>query len=438
METMKRGSKRGKRGLVLPVIAAIAICLALLGLGVLRLGFGSRLMATRTMAGVTARAAADAGITRALFEINNHFIVGPGWDGTLPSDSVDLSNSTATCNYTTQHFSLAHPVTGEDYWLITSIGKLGTQQKTVYATLGVRNENDIGLRVTGTIDLKSDTLTDGYDSSLGAYTEPPDYTNSHRNVKIGTSSIADNAIWLHQNTKVTGPLLVGIGGDVYEVIQETPQGGSITGPWLNMWELWPDDPIIIPDCGGNLGDLSDLTVPIGQIGQVTYRKYQNINIPTGAILNILGTVYIHVTGDLTIHNGAELHINGFPQDPLSWSSVQIYLNGDLTVNNGGLINNSTEKPRNFRLFGIGTSIEGENWWIYNSGNYFGVYHGENANIRTFATAEFYGAISGRNFILFNGGRIHYDQDLANEIESDIGFGIDRMWEKSDFVVATGP
>jgi Tfp pilus assembly protein PilX len=116
MKTMKRDSKTSKRGLVLPLIAAIALCLAILGIGVLQLGFGSRLMATRTMAGVSARAAADAGITRALYEMNQHFIVGQGWDHTLPSGNVDLGNSNATCSYTVQGPFLEMV---EPYWLIT-------------------------------------------------------------------------------------------------------------------------------------------------------------------------------------------------------------------------------------------------------------------------------------------------------------------------------
>ena len=79
-----------------------------------------------------------------------------------------------------------------------------------------------------------------------------------------------------------------------------------------------------------------------------------------------------------------------------------------------------------------------------SGTLFGVAvdirdcYGPNANIRTYAVAEFYGAVSGHEFTLFNGGRLHYDRALSGLIGYDTGFGIDRLWEKSDFVVAAGP
>jgi hypothetical protein len=105
---------KSKNGLALVIIAAIALCLALLGLAMLRLGYGSRIMAARTIADISSRAAADAGITRALYEMNRHFIIGSGWDGTLPSaENVTLGNSNAIYNYKTQHFPI------DNYVLVT-------------------------------------------------------------------------------------------------------------------------------------------------------------------------------------------------------------------------------------------------------------------------------------------------------------------------------
>jgi len=452
--------KRNKSGLVLPVVAAIALCLALLGLGVLQLGFGSRLMSTRTMGGVSARAAADAGVTRALYEMNALFDSASGWGSPLPPDVVDqpLNNSNATYSYrilprTSEPYLYVQPLTGETirYRVIESTGELGTQQKTVYATIGIRNLFDYGLIVTDTIDLKSDTLVDGYDTNLGPYTDPPDYTNSHNYIRIGTTSIADNAIWLHQNTQVTGDILAGIGGDIYEVIEETPAGGSITGPWYNLPEPWYFQPIIIPEepfiPASSIGESTpwdgtgSYRIPEVVTGETTYFQFDNIDVPTGRRLIFLGPVVIVVNQNLELDNAANLFVGEpdatMPNYGLS-SSVTIYLNGNLLVRNGGNINNLSRIPLNFQLFGTGTNPGGEDWEIRNSGDYYGIYYGPNANIRTYAVAEFFGAVSGHEFILFNGGRLHYDRALSNIIGYDTGFGIDRLWEKSEFVVATGP
>jgi len=434
MKTMKRNSKQSRRGLVLPLIAAIALCLALLGIGILQLGFGSRLMATRTMSGVSARAAADAGITRALYEMNNLFIMGSNPLALVPPPDVSdqpLNNSNATYSY-----KVRGPYTEllEPYWTIESIGKLGTQQKTVYATLGVRNMLDYGLIVTDSIDLKSNVLVDGYDSRLGPYS----VTNSHGYIRIGSTSIADKSIWLGSLTRVTGDVLAGIGGDVYEVITN-PSRDAITGPWYNLPEPWSFEPITITVPGSipNLGNIRQVdfvgpSITLGVPGTHTYYRYNNINVPTGRSLIFVGDVEIHITGDLDLNNTAAIFV-GDPLNPTVPARAVIYLDGDLGVANGAAINNLSRVPHNFRLFGTGPPPQ--NWDIRNSGDYYGVYYGPNANIHTYATAQFYGSVSGHEFVLNSDGGLHYDYDLSNLTEYDTGFGIDRLWEKSDFITA---
>ena len=443
METMNRDSKAIKRGLVLPVIAAIALCLALLGLGMLQLGFGSRLMATRTMAGVSARAAADAGITRALYEMNAMFNPDLGWQSPLPLDVVDQSlvNSNATFSYKILPRSLdpyiyVHPVTGESlsYRVIESVGELGSQQKTVYAVLGMRNMFDYGLIVTDSIKLLNNNLVDGYDTNLGPYTVLPPYTNSHKYIRIGTTSIADKSIWLGQDTVITGDILAGIGGNVYDVITN-PSGNAITGPWYNLPEPWYFEPITITVPEGPPSPPLNFVGPsitLGTPGNITYYRYNNIDVPNARSLIFAGHVELHITGDLLLKNSAALIVGDLLVDPAA--SVIIYLDGNLDVAASGAINNLSRIPRNFRLFGTGQPYQ--NWNIKNSGDYYGVYYGPNANIHTFAAAQFYGSVSGHEFVMnSSGAALHYDHALSGLIGYDTGFGIDRLWEKSEFVTA---
>jgi len=415
--------KTVKRGYVLLVVLVIGLVIAILGSAILRMGLGGRSVSAISSDSIIARIAADAGITRAIYEMNAHFTIADGWDGYLPQvTDLSLDNTNATCSYTVQEM--------DDYWLVKSTGKMDNQARTVYAIVGLRNLFDYGLIVTDTIKLLNKNLIDGYDSALGPYSE----ANSRKHVKIGTTSIADGAIWLGQLTEITGDVLAGIGGNVNRVITN-PSGGAITGSRYTMPEPFKFNSIPVPDCGLSCGSLNEPNYTIGKVGEIAYRKYDNIIIPNSGILNILGEVHLHVTGDIILHNDAELRVKGVPMEPSSWSSATIYLDGDLTVNQEGIINNATEKPQNFKLFGIGTSEQGENWNINNSGFYYGIYYGPNAIIHTFNGAQFYGSVSGREFVMNLDVGLHYDHDLSNMTDYDVGFGIDRWWEKSDFIAA---
>ena len=95
--------------------------------------------------------------------------------------------------------------------------------------------------------------------------------------------------------------------------------------------------------------------------------------------------------------------------------------------NGGAINNLSQIPARFRLFGTGSG--GQRWTIDNSGYYYGVYYGPNATIETKQNSQFFGSISGYKFNLKSNSGLHYDHDLSNMTEYDMGFGIYRWWEE---------
>lgn len=82
MKTMKRNSKRSKKGMVLPLVIGIAIILAILGFGLLKLGFSSQLVSILTKAEISARSAADAGLAEAMYKMNEKLALGP-WDPTI-------------------------------------------------------------------------------------------------------------------------------------------------------------------------------------------------------------------------------------------------------------------------------------------------------------------------------------------------------------------
>jgi hypothetical protein len=442
MKTGKRVSRTRRKGLVLPLVIMIGVCLALLGLGLIQLGFGSRLMAALSEAGITARTAADAGLTRALYEMNSRFVFGTPPDNTwLPYSSgvVHLEDSNARFQYWIDP-PFTDAATGERYWRIKSTGTSGREVKTVYALAGLTNLFDYGLIVTNSIDLKQSTLVDGYSSARGAYGG----TNRFGPVKIGTTYAGDDPmIILRNNVRVTGDVLVGVGGDVDQIISALGTPGPTTGPRYNLPEPWEFQPIIVtvpptvPSSGViNNGSAwsADGDLVIGTPGTHTYWLYDSITVPTSRRLVFQGQVDLHITGDLNLGANATLYVGGDPLAnppiPPAPSSLIIYLDGALRAGNSNGINNLSRIPANFRLFGTGQPTQ--SWNIQNSGDFYGVYYAPNADINIYAKGEVFGSVSGWRFVLkadpgtLNG--LHYDVALSDLHQYDTGFGIDRWWE----------
>jgi len=439
METRKRNSKRNKRGMVLPLIISIALVLAILGMGMIRLGFGSRLMAIKSSAGITARAAADAGVTQALYEMNKLFNTIPGGPYTpsaVNQPLPDATNRNAIYSYHVEDPTI-DPVTGENYWLITSTGTSGGEIRTVYARACIVNMFDYAIIVTDTITLNQNIVIDGYNSDFGY-----DPTAPSLYLRIGTNRNdpppPEYPITLRNNVWVKGDVLVGVGGNPDELIWDQANPGATTG---NRWTLpstFQFDPIKVPlpDAPGMTINGDDITIvaPAGYTRDNPYTiETPYINIyrnPGPGTLTVVGHVELIVPGDMTLNSDTNLHV-GDPLNPDTWglnSSLSIYLNGNLEVKNGSAINNWSKIPNNFWLYGIGTGPSEQKWLIKQSGDFYGAYYGPNADIQVLESGQIFGSVSGKRFYMRENGKLHYDVQLSKWGKSDIGFEIYRWWE----------
>ena len=424
MNIKQRKSKKFRRGSILGFVVVIGLCLAILGIGMLQMGFGSRINSAISVSRINAREAADAGLRYALHSMNQAF---PG-GGPFPlTGSGTLNNSNASYTYQISQWQNS-PMRGNYYshYLIESIGTTDRQSRKVCAITGIRNFFDYGLIVTESLITKESSIIDGYDSRLGAYGVNG---NSGGLVRVGTTSLVpppQGGITLNRNVVITGDVLVAIGGSVDELIVDH---GATTGPRYNMQDPFVFEKITPPTNYDIVlpTPISDANSILGTIGTTTYVKCPSVNIPTGGVLNIFGQVYLYVTGNLNLNNGAQIRVNGTPLVPSTWSSAMIYLDGDLGAGNSNGINNMTEKPFNFQLFGTGTGTQ--KWVIFNSGAFYGTYYAPNADIEIKSSGDIYGSVSGKSYNMKNAGNLHYDIDLSNLIKYDYGFRIDRWWEE---------
>ena len=107
------------------VLLAVVILLVI-GVGLLSLGLHGRSLAERTSAGIAARCAADAGLTKAIFEMNEQLKAG-NWQtyATQGEDSVvlyEVSHMLPNCDAA---FLSSVTADGNDNYTIESIGSAG-------------------------------------------------------------------------------------------------------------------------------------------------------------------------------------------------------------------------------------------------------------------------------------------------------------------------
>ena len=380
-------SKRAGSAIVLVLIAVVI--LSVMGLGLLRLGVQSRVFAARNASDATARCAADAGLTKALFEMNEKLKVKPWDEDTLPeaTDEV-LPNCDATFSCT---------VTGDigSGFTIESTGKCNEAEKTVNSTLRLQGSFEHAILVQKTNILKADTLVKGYNSL--------DLSDTNIEVQIGTNSILPESIILNNGVTVDGDVLIGVGGDVESVIKDL--GASIDEKYAVPEEIeFPDiTPPVLPDMGTDI----DVHGTILRIVPADSGKYGNIELKRATNPGILeidgGDVVLHVTGSIGLGQDCEIRIK-------DGSSLTLYLDGDLDAHNDAGINNENS-PTNFKLYG--TAESEQEFDIRAKGDFFGAVYAPNADVTVMANGDIYGAFTTGNFELKSGGNFYYDIALRN-------------------------
>ena len=405
---MKKLLQSKKRGSAILLAIVVVLILLAMGAGLLRLGLSSRTVSTRTASDIAARCAADAGLTKALFEMNEKLQVQP-WDGSSLPQAIDvnLPNCDAAFSYEVK----GNLASG---FIIKSVGTADQAQRIVYAVLGLRGLFEHAIFTQENLILKPDTLVDGYNSH--------DPFDTDIKVNIGTQSTADASIVLNSGVVVEGNVVVGIGGDPDTVIKDL---GATTGLQLSGTENAPL-PQITPPALPNMGDINNegevLTITPEDSGQ-----YGNVILTKGTTVGVLeisgGDVVLYITGKLDLGESCEIIVNDN-------SSLTVYIDGNIHCRSNISINNENppEDPKKFQVYG--TSAGEQFFDIKAKSDWSGTIYAPNADVVLYANGDFYGSIVANSFELKAGGNYYYDEALR-EVELDdegVRFVIKRWYE----------
>ena len=208
-------SKKAGSALVLALLTVVI--LSFVGVGLLSLGLNSRMFAIRTGSEIKVRCAADTGLTKAIFEMNEKLKAKPWNEFPLPTATNEaVPNCDETFSYT---------VTGNigDGYIIESVGKSGLVERTVTGTLRLRGLFEFAIFGDEGIELKNGTPVDCYNCS-----------EDDEKLKIGTNSIEAGVIDLKSGVMVNGDVVVGVKGKPDVVIDA--RWATITGEKYDMTE----------------------------------------------------------------------------------------------------------------------------------------------------------------------------------------------------------
>jgi hypothetical protein len=393
-------SREKGSALLLAVLAALV--LAVTGIGAMGLGSRGRMQAIRISHDIEARCAADAGLSKAVYEMNEMLAAG-----TLGYNNLPYTTNESVPN-TQCSFSYKVGTNDDGDYVVESVGTCGQTVKTVACTLRFKGLFEYSILARSELTLKSGTTVDSYGSG------PVD-------AHIATTSTSDDQIILNKGVVVNGDVFVGVGSSPVEVIKDL---GATTGRRGSMSEEI-EFPRIMPPSLADSGKIevkgTTLTIGPGDTG-----KYSSIQLSRSDDPGILeisgGDVELHVTGDVDMGQDCEIIIN-------EGASLTIYLEGDLVAANNSGFNNRTKISKKFALYG---TAEGEQAMdIKAKSDLFGVVYAPNAVTYIYSSGDVFGSVVCRKFELKSGSDFYYDKSLRESSSDDPGvrFSVERWSEQ---------
>jgi choice-of-anchor A domain-containing protein len=376
-----------QRGSAIPLALLAIILLLLMGSGLLSLGLNARILSIRSTSDIAAQCAADAGLTQALFEMNEKLKIKPWNGGSLPQAlNESLSNCDATYSYT---------VTGDiiSGYSIESTGICGQNTKTVTCDLRLQGPFEAAIFAEESIELKNSAEVDWYN-----------YNSEDKIMEVGTNSILPGTVILRNSASVNGDIIVGLDGDPDVVINN--YGATITGETRALTQEYPIPSVSVPEWLLSLP--SSGTIDKDSITISNSAKYDSINLKSYKTITIDRDVVIYVIGELILNKSAKLLIE---ED----ASLILYVGGDLEGKNSSSFNNETENAKKFQIYSLDSC---ESMRFKNSSDFYGVIYAPNAEVTMDNSAEMYGSVVAKRFEQRNSGDFNYDASLRDADPDD--------------------
>jgi hypothetical protein len=369
METEKRQLK-ARHGSILVLAIIMVAVLLIIGLALIRLGLNSRLQAVRSQLVISAKAAADAGMTKAIEKMRDAFNKGASMPVGSESGVTAGSNPPATYTYTITG--------GSTSWDVNSTGTVSGVQRTVHCKLAITPipaiavQNEIWLQTT-------------------------DFPCT---ITMQTNSTERAAVTLKAGLTVNGDVVCGPGGDPRTAIDTKDR------TIINGYTYAADEPVPFPAV--------EVPPPFWTVSKTAYIHATDANVsgdkwwgPTTIDiqdLTIIGPCRIFIEGgQLTLGNNKSIIVN-------PGGSLELYLDGNFEGKNSMGFENLTNDATKLKIQGT------ENCTFINlkakSASLACAIYAPSADVSLFNSANIFGTVAANSFTMKLGGSFCSDPNSA--------------------------
>lgn len=409
--------KKEEQGYILVIGIVFMTCLLLLVLPfLLQLSTEYRLT-NKYFQTSSALSLAEAGIERAIWEINKGNI--SDWNGDSSLRTLTISKFQAADGNIIGDIEIRIANPGGENPIIESTGSITGSDSIIYVKIarvvlerGASPLFDYGVFGNEGVDIDSNAVIDSYDSRLGGYGG----TNVGSEGNVGTNGTFYGCIALSSNAKVFGNAVVGPGSDP-EIDIITRSNSKIYGEKLSLSEEKAMPSISPP---GGLPYMGSYYLEGKNIGIINQSgEYASFRLTSNSKVMITADVTLYITGEFSMSSNSQLEI-------VNDAKVTIYLGGSFIQESNTEINNLSKKTN--KLILVGT--EGFNgFMVWNSNSqFYGAVYVPNATVDFKSNSNFYGSVVGKKInSISSNAKIHFDKALAE-------LSVDGANEDSPYVV----
>jgi hypothetical protein len=389
-----------EQGFVLVIGVVVMAVLLLLAIPFLyQISFENKLT-TKSYKSSAAMSLAEAGVDRAIWELNYGDI--SGWTGDDTLRTMAISSFQAAGGNVIGDVGIRVVDPTADHPIVESKGTVlyvGDKEVawTVRSELGGFPPFKFAAFGDDGIMIDRDVMIDSYDSRNGDYDDPG---NVGSEGDIGTNSGDFSAIYMDNLADLAGDAVSGYESDPESVIITAP-AAKIDGEKRALPVPIEFPQITPPEGLTPMGDYSmsgtDSIFLSGEYGSFTMEANSVVTIEDDVIFYIAGNFYMDQNSRLDIADGASLQI--------------IMGGGSFEMDQTSTMNNLSQDPTKFVLFG--TELFTGNIYIDQSSEFYGAIYAPNALVELDQADGFYGSIIANNVLFDQDTVLHYDKALED-------------------------